>query len=183
MREVTARIFLESNRRSIKLAEPSTDEIFEQYKTGTHVEGTTTAGERFVCWSHQVVDVLGPVPAPEAPEVPFDADVFEGRRMSVRSFDAWRKAEERFNLQHDLPNTEDWSDTYEAGGRVVVLAEDMAEAPVIVLDGAGTIVWTNPANDDDATARYAAAARLMAEAEFVQLAADDPSMVAPADAA
>lgn len=172
-RPVTARIYLEGATRAVKLAEPSTEEIFKQFvDPGDYgvIQGVTVEGVQFATLQHRVIDILGPLPRDVADAAAADAGIFDGRMVRLRSYAAWRKEENRLWVEagEDAGTAEVWAEyPFPA---VVVLASDMAEAPVLVARGDGEVLWANPASPTGSVARYREVVRLACEAEGLQAA-------------
>lgn len=91
-----------------------------------------------------------------------DRGIMYGRKVTIR-------AAAQYNNSDDLDRILQNYDENERRDLVVVAAEDLAEAEVMVIDPkTGEVIWFNPAQDPKLTPIYAQIARLVCLAESLE---------------
>jgi hypothetical protein len=170
---LNARVYIDGKNRPLFVSTPY-ETIQGQIQAGAHgLVVTDLSGEVITVPMGRVQSAAQAAPE-DLRTVAIEPGVMEGRKVTIRSMGVWRM----LTPEQGGPDESErgWFD-YPAES-VVVIAEDLADAVVLVATEQGEPLWENPAREPGATRRYARAVRLICQAESIEIRAqraDDAS--------
>lgn len=182
-RLITAEVYLR-NGGKVYLSAPPTEEVLNRVFSGMALEGVNTKGAKVALTPGAYVSAVGPEPAYAAlSKVKVPSSIYDGRHTLITSaanmLRSHRPGDDEANdLGSDYAVVRGAVEDDDAPFTVVVQAEDMASALVLIMDlrrADDDLVWINPASDSRAIDNTVKAVRLLAEAEQLEILAYDPA--------
>jgi hypothetical protein len=163
---LNARVYIDGKNRPLFVSTPY-ETIQGQIQAGAHGLVVTDLSGEVITVPMGRVQSAAQVAPEDMRTVAIEPGVMEGRKVTIRSMGVWRM----LTPEQGGPDESErgWFD-YPAES-VVVIAEDLADAVVLVATEQGEPLWENPASEPGATRRYARAVRLICQAESIEIRA------------
>jgi hypothetical protein len=163
---LNARVYIDGKNRPLFVSTPY-ETIQGQIQAGAHGLVVTDLSGEVITVPMGRVQSAAQVAPEDMRTVAIEPGVMEGRKVTIRSMGVWRM----LTPEQGGPDESErgWFD-YPAES-VVVIAEDLADAVVLVATEQGEPLWENPASEPAATRRYARAVRLICQAESIEIRA------------